>query len=84
MQAAAAAGHTDVRVAGLVFYRGKRLRGTARESYLQMLNQLIDDFNADVKAITGQTDNPGFYLYQTGGTYVSQSKETRFQLTWRS
>lgn len=75
MQAAAAAGHTDVRVAGLVFLQGENdYGGTARESYLQMLNQLIDDFNADVKAITGQTDNPGFYLYQTGGTYVSQSK----------
>ncbi|MDW5984907.1 hypothetical protein SBT16_27055 [Klebsiella pneumoniae] len=72
---AAAAGHTDVRVAGLVFLQGENdYGGTARESYLQMLNQLIDDFNADVKAITGQTDNPGFYLYQTGGTYVSQSK----------
>lgn len=71
----AAAGHTDVRVAGLVFLQGENdYGGTARESYLQMLNQLIDDFNADVKAITGQTDNPGFYLYQTGGTYVSQSK----------
>ncbi|MGT4256183.1 hypothetical protein [Klebsiella pneumoniae] len=75
MEAAAAAGHTDVRVAGLVFLQGENdYGGTARESYLQMLNQLIDDFNADVKAITGQTDNPGFYLYQTGGTYVSQSK----------
>ncbi|HBZ2629493.1 TPA: sialate O-acetylesterase [Klebsiella pneumoniae] len=75
MEAAAAAGHTDVRVAGLVFLQGENdYGGTARESYLQMLNQLIDDFNADVKAITGQTDNPGFYLYQTGGTYVSQAK----------
>ena len=75
MQAAAAAGHTDVRVAGLVFLQGENdYAGTTRESYLQMLNQLIDDFNADVKAITGQTDNPGFYLYQTGGTYVSQSQ----------
>lgn len=75
MQAAAAAGHTDVRVAGLVFLQGENdYGGTTRESYLQMLNQLIDDFNSDVKAITGQTENPGFYLYQTGGVYVGQSQ----------
>ncbi|MFI3539851.1 hypothetical protein U2426_04530, partial [Klebsiella pneumoniae] len=38
MQAAAAAGHTDVRVAGLVFLQGENdYGGTARESYLQML-----------------------------------------------
>ncbi|HDC4438571.1 TPA: hypothetical protein O8L84_003470 [Klebsiella quasipneumoniae] len=75
MEAAAAAGHTNVRVAGLVFLQGENdYGGTTRENYLQMLNQLIDDFNADAKVITGQTDNPGFYLYQTGGTYVSQSQ----------
>lgn len=45
-----------------------------------MLNQLINDFNADARAITGQTDNIGFYLYQTGGTYVSQAEATPCRL----
>lgn len=76
MEAAAAAGHTNVRVAGLVFLQGENdyATSTSRENYLSMLNKLIDDFNTDAKVITGQTDNVGFYLYQTGGVYVSQSQ----------
>ncbi|WIO40964.1 hypothetical protein P2G42_13385 [Klebsiella electrica] len=76
MEAAAAAGHTNVRVAGLVFLQGENdyANSTSRENYLSMLNKLIDDFNVDAKAITGQTDNPGFYLYQTGGVYINQSQ----------
>ena len=75
MEAAALAGYTEVQVAGLVFLQGENdYGGTTRESYLSMLNQLINDFNADAKALTGQKDNVGFYLYQTGGVYTSQSQ----------
>ncbi|MEX0546062.1 hypothetical protein [Raoultella terrigena] len=75
MDAAAAMGVTDVQVCGMVFLQGENDYGsTTRENYLKMLNQLIDDFNADVKVITGQTDNVGLYLYQTGGMYVSQAQ----------
>lgn len=59
----------------MLFLQGENDYGiTNRENYLNMLNQLINDFNADARAITGQTDNIGFYLYQTGGTYVSQAE----------
>ncbi|HED9543435.1 hypothetical protein [Klebsiella pneumoniae] len=75
MEAAAAMGITDIQVCGMLFLQGENDYGnTTRESFLKMLNQLIDDFNTDARAITGQTDNPGFYLYQTGGQYVSQSQ----------
>ena len=67
MEAAAKMGITDVQVCGMLFLRGENDYGiTNRENYLNMLNQLINDFNADARAITGQTDNIGFYLYQTG------------------
>ncbi|WP_180865140.1 hypothetical protein [Klebsiella pneumoniae] len=75
MEAAAKMGITDVQVCGMLFLQGENDYGiTNRENYLNMLNQLINDFNADARAITGQTDNIGFYLYQTGGTYVSQAE----------
>lgn len=75
MEAAAKMGITDVQVCGMVFLQGENDYGsTTRENYLKMLHQLIDDFNADAKAVTGQADNVGFYLYQTGGTYITQAQ----------
>lgn len=76
MEAAAAAGYSDVQVAGMIFLQGENDYGSAttRENYLQMLNSLFNDFNTDAKEITGQADNVGFFLYQSGGTYVTQSQ----------
>ncbi len=55
---------------------------TNRENYLNMLNQLINDFNADARAITGQTDNIGFYLYQTGEPMSAVQRATPCRLIW--
>lgn len=76
MDAAAAAGYSDVQVAGMIFLQGENDYGSAttRENYLQMLNSLFNDFNTDAREITGQTDNVGFFLYQSGGTYVTQAQ----------
>ena len=63
---AAKMGITDVQGAGCCSSGENDYGITNRENYLNMLNQLINDFNADARAITGQTDNIGFYLYQTG------------------
>ncbi|HCT2147178.1 TPA: hypothetical protein OTQ49_005461, partial [Raoultella ornithinolytica] len=62
MEAAAAAGYSDVQVAGMIFLQGENDYGSAttRENYLQMLNSLFNDFNTDAKEITGQADNVGF------------------------
>lgn len=82
MEAAAAEGYTDVQVAGMVFLQGEGdMAGVTHDSWLQMLNQLINDFNEDAKEITGQTDNVALFLYQTGGRYISQSQGNTLPIT---
>ncbi|HHK9779235.1 TPA: hypothetical protein ACQZIZ_004685 [Klebsiella pneumoniae] len=76
VEAARAAGHTEIQVAGIPFLQGENDYdlGTSRENYLVMLNSLFDDISSDVKRITGQRDNPAFFIYQTGGVYIKQSE----------
>ncbi|MCP2553855.1 hypothetical protein ACM64K_08045 [Klebsiella pneumoniae] len=76
VEAARAAGHTEIQVAGIPFLQGENDYdlGTSRENYLVMLNSLFDDISSDVKQITGQRDNPAFFIYQTGGVYIRQTE----------
>ncbi len=39
--------------------------GTTQLEYYNFLNQFVTDFNADVKAITGQSEDVNFVIYQT-------------------
>jgi hypothetical protein len=40
-----------------------------KTSYKTLMSQLYADMTTDVKAITGQSDNPVFITYQTGDSY---------------
>ncbi|HIB6569412.1 TPA: hypothetical protein ACWXGN_002739 [Klebsiella pneumoniae] len=76
VEAAKTDGFESFQVAGILFLQGENDydKGTSRESYLAMVNQLFDDISSDVKALTQQTDNPAFFIYQTGGVYVKQTE----------
>ena len=47
--------------------------GTTKSAYKTLMNQLVADITADSKSITGQTENPFFMTYQTGGTYANDT-----------
>ena len=46
---------------------------TTKSAYKTLMNQLIADITADSKSITGQTENPFFMTYQTGGSYAKDT-----------
>lgn len=75
MAAAAAAGYTDVQVCGMVYLQGENdYSSMTRAAWRDSMAQLFDDFVSDVKEITGQSDSPGLFIYQTGGHYVTAAQ----------
>lgn len=62
---ASAAGKTHA-VQAVTWTQGESdyLSGTSKATYMAQLNQLIADFNADIKAITGQSKNIPMISYQ--------------------
>lgn len=72
IEAAAAAGYTDVQVCGLVYLQGENdYSSMTRAAWRDSIAQLFDDFVSDVQRVTGQSDSPGLFIYQTGGHYVT-------------
>ncbi|MDQ1150148.1 hypothetical protein QE382_002132 [Sphingobacterium zeae] len=49
----------------LFWAQGEADRGQEKNWYYTRLKQLFEDFNTDIKAITGQTDDVKFITYQT-------------------
>lgn len=46
-----------------------------RDGYLAKLKTLRTDMLTDIKAVTGQQDDPAFLTYQTGAAYTRDDKE---------
>lgn len=79
-QAAAAGAGKSFVVTAVVWMQGEWDYNTANGSanatkalYKAALEQLWLDLVADIKGITGQTDDPAFLLYQTGGTFTADA-----------
>lgn len=62
------------------------ISGTSKEIYKTLVNQLIVDFNADIKAITGQTKSIPLISYQTSthhyypGDHIPDIAQGQFEL----
>jgi len=74
----AAADYTDnkIVVPYLVFIHGESdsAEGTTVEEYKSRMLRLFDDYNNDIKAITGQRDDIVFEVFMTSGGIFDTSK----------
>ncbi|MBS0878007.1 MULTISPECIES: hypothetical protein [unclassified Tatumella] len=69
MEAAKAAGYTDVQVAGIMYIQGENNAWSDTADYQAKLLTLKGNLQTDAMTATGQADTPAFFLYQIGGTY---------------
>jgi hypothetical protein len=81
--AAAVAASMSHSVTAIVFMQGEwdyvTTYGSTKATkalYRAMLEQLRTDMIADIKAATGQTEDPVFIIYQTGGSYTADADGT--------
>ncbi|SAT84303.1 hypothetical protein [Klebsiella variicola] len=81
MEAAKSAGFTQVQVAGIIWMQGENdTGGMSSADYLGYLQAIKSDMLADCQAATGQTEPPGFFIYQTGGMYAGSTQKLNVQM----
>ena len=69
LEAASAAGYTDIQVLGIVYLQGESNTNTS--TYLTELRDMKNNMVADAVAKTGQSKNPAFFVHQIGGNHPS-------------
>ncbi|MCP5577310.1 hypothetical protein NL293_04620 [Klebsiella pneumoniae] len=81
MEAAKLSGFTQVQVAGIIWMQGENdTGGMTEEVYLGHLADIKASMIADCLAATGQTEPPGFFVYQTGGMYAGSTQKLNVQM----
>ena len=81
IEAAAAAGFDSVQVAGVIWMQGENdTGGMTEEVYLAHLADIKASMIADCLSATGQTEAPGFFVYQTGGMYAGSTQNLNVQM----
>ena len=71
--AAAAALGKEIQIVGTLYLQGESDSSTSYETFYNSLKTLKSDIKEDIRSLTGQKDDPAFYIYQTGGVYQAST-----------